>query len=82
MKATELIDKLQKLVERDGDSEIIFLVGDYFTAYGHEAKSFGYDPKRYWEYTTFNPGTKETRFSIWLEPNRENKKPKVIFLET
>lgn len=34
MKTSELIAKLQALVERDGDSELLFLVSDHYSVHG------------------------------------------------
>lgn len=82
MKNSELIKKLQILLEKHGDNEIAFSVRDHYSRYGESATlnlkvgdtdKLGLD----WYGCFTNNG--RTTLELHLDQNHENKNPKITF---
>ena len=79
MLISEMIEKLSFLLEKNGDSKLIFSARDYYTRYGFECSIQGIDRERLWEGTFFNKETNVTRIDIDIKPDHERRLPKVTF---
>lgn len=82
MKTSELIKKLQDIIEQHGDNDLRFTAHDYFTSYGREITT---NLKTDCQRRTMNEGyvtnsdTKTTTIQFWVSTDMDGKKPKIIF---
>ena len=81
MKTSQLIKKLQSLMENHGDNELEFYVNDYYSRYGNEMVTdlkCGENSDMPSDWSGVSSNGNRTMISFHLK-NKEGMKPKITF---